>query len=384
MYAESDLPTSFEITPEVEQLRLIVRKLVREEIVLFEREIEETDAIPAEVAAITRRSGLHGLQIPREYGGMGLGMLDGCIITEEITWLSQSLLRFTGGDGMGIGLFGSEALKEKYLRGIAAGDLLTAFALTEPEAGSDAASIRSTAVRDGDRYILNGEKVMVTGGDTAHLILTFAVTDVAAGAGGITAFIIETGMPGFEVVRIEPKMGLRGIHTAHIAFHDMPVPAENVMGEENSGFVIAMKSLDLGRIRFNGAASIGNAQRLLEMSLHHARQRKQFGRQIGKFEAVGFMLARMAVEIHAARLMVYDAAVKVDRMRPVTLESAMVKLFATEVADRAADMAVQVHGGQGYMKDLEVERFYRDARLGRIWDGTSEIQQLIISRILLG
>lgn len=379
-----NLGTAFEVPGEVAELRSRVRGLVRERLSPFEREVEETDSIPPEVAHIVRESGLHGLQVPEEYGGMGLGMLAGCIVTEEVAWSSQSLVRFIGGDGLGIGLFGSEALKEKYLPRVASGDLLTAFALTEPQAGSDAVSIRCRAVPAGAGYLLNGEKVMVTCGDIAGLLLVFAVTDPDAGPAGVTAFLVESAFPGFEVVRAEPKMGLRGVHTAHIAFSDCPVPAENVLGEPGRGFIVAMQLLDLGRIRFNGAASVGNAQRLLEMSVRHAREREQFGKQIGKFEAVGFMLARMAVDVHAARLMVYDVAKKVDELKPVTLESAMVKLFATEAADRVADMAVQVHGGQGYMKDLEVERFYRDARLGRIWDGTSEIQQLIISRLLLG
>jgi acyl-CoA dehydrogenase len=380
----AELGTAFDLPPGVEELRRKVREIVRKRIVPFEREIEETDAIPAEVARLVKESGLHGLQIPVEYGGMGLGMLAGCIMTEELAWSSQSLVRFVGGDGLGIGLFGSRVLAEKYLQRVAGGELLTSFALTEPEAGSDAGSIRCAATRAHGGFVLNGEKVMVTGGDTAGLLLVFAVVDGDSGPEGITAFIVERASVGCEIVRIEPKMGLRGIHTAHIAFRDCGIPGENLLGEVGQGFAIAMTLLDLGRIRYNGAASIGNAQRLLEMSVEHARERKQFGTAIGKFEGIGFMLARMAVEIHAARLMLYDVAKKTDELKPVTLESAMVKLFATEVADRVADMAVQVHGGRGYMKDLEVERFYRDARVGRIWDGTSEIQQLIISRLLLG
>ena len=378
------METAFDIPPEVEELRLRVRKMIREDLAPLSLEIEETDSIPDEVARIIRDSGLHGLQVPVQFGGMGLGMLAACVVTEEIAWLSQALVRFIGGDALGISILGSDHLQEKYLGRVAAGDLLTAFALTEPEAGSDALALKCRATRDSDGYRLSGEKVMVTCGDIAGLVLVFAVTDPDAGPGGMTALVVENTFPGFEVVRLEPKMGLRGVHTAHLAFHDCPVPAENVLGEEGNGFAVAMRLLDLGRIRYNGAASVGNAQRLLEMSVHHARQRRQFGRRIGSFEGVGFMLARIAVQTHAARLMVYNVAARADRMEPVTLESAMVKLFATEAADNVADMAVQVHGGQGYLKDLEVERFYRDARLGRIWDGTSEIQQLIISRMLLG
>ncbi len=378
-----EMETAFQLPPEVEELRLRVRKIVREDLAVYSREVEETDSLPGEVAGIIRDSGLHGLQVPVKYGGMGLGMLAACVITEELAWLSQALVRFVGGDALGIGILGSELLGEKYLGRVASGELLTAFALTESGAGSDALSIECRAGRDGDRYLLNGEKVMVTCGDIAGLVLVFAVTDPEAGGGGMTALVVENTFPGFEVVRVEPKMGLGGVHTAHLAFHDCPVPAENVLDMEGNGFMVAMKLLDYGRIRYNGAASVGNAQRLLEMSVHHARERKQFGRRIGNFEGVGFMLARMAVQTHAARLMVYNVAARADEMKPVALESAMVKLFATEALGSVADMAVQVHGGQGYLKDLEVERFYRDARLGRIWDGTSEIQQLIIARTIL-
>ena len=379
-----NLPTSFEIPAELQELRMRVRRMVREEILPFEREIEETDSIPDEVATIVAGSGLTGLQIPREYGGMGLGMFAGCVVTEELAWSSQALVRLVGGDALGIGLFGSRSLMDKYLPRLASGEFVIAFSLTERDAGSDAAAIKCSAVPTPEGFRLNGEKVMVTGGDAAGLLLVFAVVEGGNGPGGMTAFVVEQAFPGFEVARVEPKMGLRGIHTAQIAFKDCLVPSENVLGEVGEGFLVAMRLLDLARIRYNGAASVGNAQRLLEMSVSHARERRQFGKRIGTFEGVGFMLARMAVETHAARLVVYDAARKVDALRPVTLESAMVKLLATEAADRVADMAVQVHGGQGYMKDLQVERFYRDARLGRIWDGTSEIQQLIISRLLLG
>ncbi|MHB8895462.1 MAG: acyl-CoA dehydrogenase family protein [Candidatus Geothermincolia bacterium] len=377
------LPTAFEMPTEVADLREWARRLVREQLLPFEREIEETDDIPQRVKDVVRESGLHGLQVPAEYGGMGLGMFAACVVTEELAWMSQVLVRLVCGDALGIGIWGNEALHEKYLRRIARGDLITAFALTEPDAGSDATAIRCRAVRDGDSFVLEGEKIMVTAGDIAGLVLVFAVTDPEAGPGGITALVVESAFDGFEVARIEPKMGLRGIHTAALRFDGCRVPSENVLGVEGQGFVLAMQLLDLARIRYNGAASVGNAQRLLEMSVSYAKQRRAFGTKIGNHEGVGFMLARLALDVHASRLMVYDVARKVDMLQPVTMESAMTKLFATEAADRVADMAVQVHGGHGYMKDDVIERFYRDARLGRIWDGTSEIQQLIISRLLL-
>jgi len=379
-----ELDTAFEIPGEVAELRDRTRSLVRDTLMPFEREIEETDDMPSRVREIVRQSGLPGLQIPVEYGGLGLGMFAACVVTEELAWSSQALVRLVCGDALGIGIFGNQALRDKYLRRIASGELVTAFALTEPDAGSDALAIRCRAEKKGSSYVLSGEKIMVTAGDIAGLVLVFAVTDPAAGPAGITAFIVDSTFEGFKVARVDPKMGLRGVHTASLWFDDCGVPEENVLGSEGEGFGLAMQLLDFGRIRYNGAASVGNAQRLLEMSVFYAKERKAFGTSIGNFEGVGFMLARMALDVHAARLMVYDAAKKVDGLRPVTMESAMAKLFATEAADRVADMAVQVHGGAGYLKELAVERFYRDARLGRIWDGTSEIQQLIISRILLG
>jgi acyl-CoA dehydrogenase len=378
-----ELPTAFEMPEEVAGLRDRVRRLVRQDLLPFEREIEETDDIPGRVREIVKESGLHGLQVPAEYGGMGLGMFAACVVTEELAWMSQALVRLVCGDALGIGIWGSELLREKYMRRIATGELLSAFALTEAEAGSDATAIRCRAVPDNDGFVLDGEKVMVTAGDIAGLVLVFAVTDPDAGPAGITAFVVESASDGFELARIEPKMGLRGIHTAAIRLRGCRVPEENVLGEVGQGFALAMQLLDLARVRYNGAASVGNAQRLLEMSVAYARERKAFGTSIANQEGVGFMLARMALDVHAARLIVYDVAKKVDMLQPVTIESAMAKLYATEAADRVADLAVQVHGGRGYMKEDVIERFYRDARLGRIWDGTSEIQQLIISRLLL-
>lgn len=377
-----ELGTAFEVPEDVAVLRDRVRQLVRQDLLPFEREIEDSDKIPERVRELIRESGLHGLQVPEAYGGMGLGMFAACVVTEELSWMSQVLVRIVCGDALGIGIWGSDALKEKYLRRIAEGELITAFALTEAGAGSDATAVKCRATADGEAYVLDGEKIMVTAGDVAGLVLVFAVTDPDAGPGGITAFVVESEHDGFEVARIEPKMGMRGIHTAALRFKGCRVPCENVLGQAGQGFLLAMQLLDLARVRYNGAASVGNAQRLLDMSVAYARERKAFGTVIANHEGIGFMLARMAVDVHAARLMVYDVAKKVDMLQGVTTESAMTKLFATEAADRVADMAVQIHGGRGYMKDDVIERFYRDTRLGRIWDGTSEIQQLIISRLL--
>jgi acyl-CoA dehydrogenase len=378
-----ELGTAFEIPPDILVLRQRVRSMVREKLLPLEEEIEETDDFPQRVRDLVRESGLHGLQVPAEHGGMGLAMFPACVVTEELAYMSQSLVRLVCGDALGISVFGSPELQDKYLRRIASGELLTAFALTEADAGSDATAIKCRADEVDGGFVLHGEKVMVTAGDIAGLVLVFAVTDPDLGPAGMTAFIVESASDGFQVARIEQKMGMRGIHTATIRLDGCAVPAENVLGSRGQGFILAMQLLDLARVRYNGAASVGNAQRLLEMSVSYAKHRKAFGTSIGNHEGVGFMLARMAVEVHTARLIVYDVAKKVDALQPVTLESAMAKLHATEAADRVADMAVQVHGGQGYQKDKVIERFYRDTRLGRIWDGTSEIQQLIISRLLL-
>src|SRR5450759_1800828 len=246
------------------------RSLVRDTLMPFEREIEETDDMPSRVREIVRQSGLPGLQIPVEYGGLGLGMFAACVVTEELAWSSQALVRLVCGDALGIGIFGNQALRDKYLRRIASGELVTAFALTEPDAGSDALAIRCRAEKKGSSYVLSGEKIMVTAGDIAGLVLVFAVTDPAAGPAGITAFIVDSAFEGFKVARVDPKMGPRGVHTASLWFDDCEVPEENVLGSEGEGFGLAMQLLDFGRIRYNGAASVGNAQRLLEMSVFYA------------------------------------------------------------------------------------------------------------------
>ena len=368
----------------LEKLRAKIRHFVDTEIDPLSNVIEETDSIPDSLAGKIAEMGLFGMGVPKEYGGMELNTFEMCVVTEEIARANQSVVRFIGGSIAGLARFGTDGLKDKYFRRIARGESRADFALSEPEAGSDAASIRTSAEPRGDYYYLNGTKHMISNGSVNDLHLVFAVTDPQKGArGGISAFIVEKDFPGFSVDAVQPKMGLRGMPTARLRFEDCRVPRENLIGEEGQGFIVAMAGLDSGRLQFIGAVALGASQKLLELSVEYARKRKQFGQPIGRFQAIQWMLADMATDIQAARLMVHDAARKLDRGDTITLESSMIKLFTSEMACRVADRALQIHGAIGLLKGSPVERFYRDARLGRIWDGTSEIQRHIIARILL-
>lgn len=368
-----------------------VRKFVERELEPISKQVEEEDRIPEEIVQKMRELGLFGLSIPEEYGGLGLGTLGECIVYEELS-KTNACFRTRIGTNNGIGsqgilIDGTEEQKRKYLPKIASGEWTACFALTEPEAGSDAANIKTKAELKGDHWVLNGRKCFITNGDIADVATVFAVTDPQKRAkGGITAFIVEKTFPGFYVGTIEKKMGLRGSHTAELIFKDCIVPRENVIGGDamiGHGFKTAMKVLDKGRLTM-GACAVGAAQKLLELSVKYAKQRVQFGRPIAEFQAIQFMLAEMATSIYAARQMVYHAAwLRDQRGSAVVKEASMVKLFCTEMVNRVADMALQIHGGMGYMKDYPIERFYRDVRLMRIYEGTSEIQKIVIARELL-
>lgn len=368
-----------------------VRRFVERELEPISKQVEEEDRIPEEIVQKMRELGLFGLSIPEEYGGLGLGTLGECIVYEELS-KTNACFRTRIGTNNGIGsqgilIDGTEEQKRKYLPKIASGEWTACFALTEPEAGSDAANIKTKAELKGDHWVLNGRKCFITNGDIADVATVFAVTDPQKRAkGGITAFIVEKTFPGFYVGTIEKKMGLRGSHTAELVFEDCIVPRENVIGGETMighGFKTAMKVLDKGRLTM-GACAVGAAQKLLDLSVKYAKQRVQFGRPIAEFQAIQFMLAEMAANIYAARQMVYHAAwLRDQRGSAVVKEASMVKLFCTEMVNRVADMALQIHGGLGYMKDYPIERFYRDVRLMRIYEGTSEIQKLVIARELL-
>jgi len=377
-----------------ENLRLMVdtvRRFVKQDLEPISRQVEDEDRIPEDVVQTMRDLGLFGLAIPEEYGGLEVGLLGECLVYEEMS-KANACFRTRIGTNNGIGaqgiiMDGTPEQKQRYLPKLASGEWTGCFALSEPEAGSDAANVQTTAEMKDGRWVLNGRKHFITNGDIADIASVFALTDRSKKArGGITAFIVEKTFPGFYVGTIERKMGLRGSHTSELIFDECQVPIENVIGGEaniGQGFKTAMKILDKGRLTM-GASALGSAQKLLELSIDYAKQRVQFGRPIAEFQAVQIMLADMATQIYAGRQMLYHAACLRDaKGESVIKEAAMVKLFCTEMANRVADMAVQIHGGMGYMKDYPVERFYRDLRLTRIYEGTSEIQRLVIARELL-
>ncbi|KKM10105.1 acyl-CoA dehydrogenase [Clostridiales bacterium PH28_bin88] len=377
----------FTLPEEVQVLRRTIRKFVEEVVDPRSQEIEETEKIPQEIIDQAKEMGLFGISIPEEYGGTGLSTLEHCIITEELSRTQKALGSLigahTGIGSTGIVKFGSEELKRKYLPRMARGELIAAFALTEPNAGSDAANLQTTAVLKGDKWILNGMKHFITNGPVADIVTVMAVTDKSKGArGGITAFAVEKNFPGFSVGTIEKKMGMKGAYTSELIFEDCEVPKENVIGEVGRGYANALRILNKGRITL-GASCVGSCQKLLEFSTVYAQQRVQFGQPIASFQAIQWMLAEMATLTEAARWLTYRTAWAADQGDPVIKESSMVKLFASETLAKVADMAVQIHGGMGYMKEYPIERFYRDARISRIYEGTNEIQKLIISGQLL-
>jgi len=373
----------FEFAPEHVALRRMVREFVENEIAPVAAEIDREHRVPFEQIRRLGETGLLGVSFPQEYGGMGAGETGYCILMEELGRVCTSTATVVGAHigigSMAIYLDGNEEQKRKYLTPLAQGKKLAAFGLTESNAGSDAASIRTRAVREGDSWILDGGKVFITNGGHADIITVMAVTDPALGArGGITAFIVETGWEGFSVAREENKMGIRGTSTAELVFDELRVPQENVLGNVGEGFITFMKSLDMGRLTL-GAASVGGAQAALEASVRWARTRRQFGTELAHKQSVQWMIANMATEIEALRSLVYRVAWLVDTGQPFTQLAAMCKLYGSEVASRAIDMALQIHGGLGFSRDLAIERAFRDARIGEIYEGTNEIQRIVIA-----
>ena len=378
---------SFDIPQELLEMKKMTRNFVNKELMPIEQQIEDTGEVPNAVTDKMKELGFFGITIPQEYGGMGLGTLGYCLLLEEIARVNssiRSLISVNNSIGSkGILYDGNEEQKQKYLPALASGEKIAAFALTEPNAGSDAAAIETTAVRDGEFFVINGTKHFITNGPSADVFTVMALTDREKRArGGITAFVVEKGTPGFSVGQIHQSMGGRGVHQSELIFEDCRVPAANVLGKVGDGFSIAMKTLDDGRLTLS-AACVGTADRLLDLSVDYANQRVQFGKPISTKQAIQFMIADTATELYAARSMLYDAAVRSDRKEKLTKEAAMVKLFCSEMVGRAADRAVQIFGGMGWMKETPVERIYRDVRIMRIVEGTSEIQRIIISRELL-
>ncbi|MBT2647470.1 acyl-CoA dehydrogenase family protein [Bacillus sp. ISL-34] len=372
----------FRLDEDILLLKENIRQFIEEQIDPFSMQIEDEDHIPESIINLSKEIGLFGLSIPERYGGLGIGMVGKCALYEEIgkthNGYTTLIGAHTGIGTVGIVEMGNEMQKEKYLPDMASGNRIGAFALTEPAAGSHATNLKMTAVKNGDKYVLNGTKHYITNADVADIFTVMAVTDKDKGAKGITSFIVEKDFPGFRVGSLERKMGLRGSHSAELVFEDCEVPAENVLGDVGQGYVNALKILANGRAGL-AARNLGSCQYLLDLSTKYATEREQFNVPIIDHQAVSHMIAEMAMEIEALRSFTYRVAWMVDQKEKIIKEAAMLKLYGSEVYNRIADKAVQIHGGMGYMKDYPIERFYRDARITRIYEGTSEIQKNIIT-----
>jgi acyl-CoA dehydrogenase len=365
-----------------------VARFVRERLVPAEEIIAETDEIPADIVAEMRDLGLFGLSTPEEYGGLGLTMEEEVLVAFEIAKTSpafRSLIGTNNGIGsQGLIVDGTEEQKQKYLPRLASGELIASFALTEPDAGSDAAAVRTTARREGDFYVIDGTKRFITNAPEAGIFTVMARTNPEIkGAGGISAFIVEKDTPGLSLGKRDKKMGQKGAHTSDVIFENCRVPASNLIGgKEGIGFKTAMKVLDKGRLHMS-AICVGASERMLNDALHYAIERKQFGKPIAEFQLIQAMLADSRADIYAARSMVLDAARRRDNKENVSTEASCCKLFASEMCGRVADRAVQIFGGAGYVSEYAIERFYRDVRLFRIFEGTTQIQQLVIARNMI-
>jgi butyryl-CoA dehydrogenase len=369
-----------------QMIRDTAREFAEKEMKPVASKFDEEATFPEEIVKKLGELGFMGMMVPEEYGGAALDCVSYAIAVEEISRGDASV-----GVTMSVNNslvcqpildYGTEEQKKKYLPDLAQGQKLGAYAITEPEAGSDAGNVQTTAVLDGDNYVINGNKVFITNGGRADTLVIFASTDKEAKAKGISGFIIEKGMPGFSIGKHENKMGMRSSDTSELIFEDCKVPKENLLGSEGKGFRIALGALDGGRIGI-AAQAVGIGQACLEAAVAYAKERKQFGKRICEFQAIQWMLANMATDIEAARYLTYRAAHLKDKNARFAKEAAQAKLFASEAAMRAAIDAVQVHGGYGYMKDYDVERYFRDAKLTEIYEGTSEVQRLVIAANLL-
>ena len=375
-----------QLAPEVKRLCEEVRRFVQKEVDPRARRIEEDDTIPDELVRMARDMGLFGITIPEQYGGIGLDLPGKCAIEEEMGRTSYAFATFlgnhTGIGTAGIAALGSEAQKKRFLPRMASGEWIGCFALTEPQAGSDPAAMRATAVRKGDRYVLNGEKIFITNGGVAQLFTVMAITDKAKGIKGISAFVLERGFKGFTIGKNEHKMGLHGVTTVPLAFNDCEIPAENLLGAEGMGYVQALKTLTMGRVTI-AARCCGMMDRLIERCVEYMKTRVQGGKKLAEHQGLQWMLADMGVQRDAARLLTWRAIELMARGERGTLEASAAKLYATEALGRVVDSAVQLHGGMGYMREAGIETVYRDARITRIYEGSSEIQRNIIAAQLL-
>jgi butyryl-CoA dehydrogenase len=364
----------------------LTRQIAEEKVIPVREELDEKEEFPWEIMNVLAQSDLFGLFIPEEYGGLGKGCLELCIAVEELSRACLGVSTTYAANALGtypILLFGSEEQKKKYLPDIAAGKRLVAFAITEANAGSDAAGIQTTAKLEGSEYILNGTKQWITNGGEAEIYTVIAMTDKSRGARGASAFIVEKGTPGFHFGKKEKKMGIRASSTRELIFNNCRIPKENILGKEGLGFIVAMRTLDNSRTGV-GAQGVGVAQGAFEEALKFARQRMQFGHPIISFQAVQHMLADMAVEIEAARALVYSISRYIDSgAKDITKESAIAKVFATDMAMRITTNAVQVMGGSGYMREYPVEKMMRDAKILQIYEGTNQIQRNVIAQSLI-
>jgi len=371
----------------INQLVDLIERFVRERLVPAENQLAEEGKLPDDILQEMKELGLFGLTIPEEYGGLGLTMEEEILVSFALGRTSpafRSIMGTNNGIGSAAIVFdGTEEQKQKYLPKYASGEWISCFCLTEPDAGSDAASLKTTAVRDGDHYVLNGTKRYITNAYVANTFNVMARTDPDnKGARGISSFIVDKDTPGITLGQVDKKMGQSGSMTCDVIFEDVKVPAENIIGDEGEGFITAMKVLDRGRLHIAGV-SVGVAERLIADALEYAIQRKQFGKPIAEQQLIQGMLADCQTEAYAAKCMVLETARKRDAGDNVSTESSACKYYATEMVGRVADRAVQIHGGAGYMSEYAVERFYRDVRLFRLYEGTSQIQQIIIARNMI-
>ncbi len=377
---------NFSLTEEQQFLRKSVREFAESELRPHVMEWDEAQHFPKELLSTLADLGLMGIQFPEALGGAGMSAVDYCICIEELARVDPSVsLSVAAHNGLGaahIGMFGSDAQKQKYLVPLATGETLAAWGLTEPNSGSDAAAMRTTAVKDGDAWVLNGSKMFITHGTSADTLVIMAVTDRSKGSKGISAFILERGMSGLLAGKKEDKLGMRASETTEVILQNCRIPASQLIGEEGQGFLQTLQVLDAGRIGI-AALSVGLAQGAFEAASRYTAERKQFGRSIGSLPSIQERLAQHASQVEASRLLTYRAAWLKDQGKRMTLESAMAKLYSSETAVRAAEDCVQMHGGYGFVKDYPAEKFLRDVKLLTIGEGTSEVQRLVIARQLL-
>jgi butyryl-CoA dehydrogenase len=376
----------FELTEEQRMIQDMARNFAEKEVAPVAAKLDETHEFPVDLAEKMGELGLMGVAVPEEYGGAGMDYVSYVVALEEISRACANTgVVMSANNSLACGPVlarGTDEQKKKFLAPMASGEKIGCFGLTEPSAGSDASNQKTTAVLDGDKWVLNGNKIFITNATHADIAVVFAMTDKEKGAKGISAFVVERGTPGFSIGKVEKKLGLNASGTAELVFEDCRIPKDQLLGELGEGFKIALKTLDGGRIGI-GAQAVGIARAAMEESAKYALERVQFGQPIAKFQAIQWMLADMATEIDASRLLVYRAARRQDSGQRYTTEAAMAKLFASETAMKTATKAVQIFGGYGYSKEYPVERNFRDAKITEIYEGTSEIQRLVIASSLL-